>query len=96
MKEETSDQTLTTNLSLLQLFPNKPAARVRNPKRAALTNKADQGKSIAQSASTRVKKDADKAKGAAKAEASDMSRAARQQERRESRSEGWRSDIFDV
>ena len=83
-------------LPLLQLFPNKPASRVRNSKRAALNNKADQGKNIAQYASTRVKRDADKAKGAAKAEASDLSRAARQQERRESRSEGWRSDIFDV
>lgn len=81
---------------LLQLFPNKPAARVRNSKRDHIRAKVDQGKGIAGTAQSRVKKDADKAKSAVRGEASTMSRAARQQERRESRSEGWRSDVFDV
>ncbi|KAG7570921.1 hypothetical protein FFLO_01119 [Filobasidium floriforme] len=79
-----------------ELFPNKPAARVRNSKRDHIRAKVDQGKGLAGTAQSRVKKDADKAKSAVRGEASTMSRAARQQERRESRSEGWRSDVFDV
>jgi hypothetical protein len=62
---------------LLQLFPNKPAARVRNSKRDHIRAKVDQGKGIAGTAQSRVKKDADKAKSAVRGEASTMSRAAR-------------------
>lgn len=78
------------------LFPNKPAPRIRNQNRDHLRGIAAQGQSAAGSVKNRVQKDADKAKDAARSEAKTMTRAAKEQERRERRDEGWRSNAFDI
>lgn len=79
-----------------ELFPNKPAARVRNLKRVNLRNKANQAQSLSNTAASKAKKDANNIKDTAEAEGRTLSRAAKEQERRENRKEGWRSDVFDV
>ncbi|KAJ9122286.1 hypothetical protein QFC22_001707 [Naganishia vaughanmartiniae] len=78
------------------LFPGKPEGAAKNRKRDAIRGKVNAASNASGSVANRVKNDADKVKGEAEAEGRKLSRAAREQERREAKSEGWRSDVFTV
>ena len=90
-------------LLTIQLFPNQPPADISNSQRDKIRAKAQVAQAQARRAigagdqfKDQVKGAADKAKNEARKEGEDMRFAAKEKKRREERSEGWRSDAFDV
>lgn len=82
-----------------QLFPNKPPAPLRNSQRQKLKAKAEQAQAAAHRAvgsADQFKKTGQSAADKGKSEANELSARAKEQKRREDKTEGWRSDAFDI
>lgn len=83
----------------IQLFPEQPPQHLRNPQRQKVKAQAKQAVSQAKravGAADQYSGTANKAADQGKKEASELSAKAQEAQRRESRTEGWRSDAFDV
>ncbi|EIW73522.1 hypothetical protein TREMEDRAFT_59695 [Tremella mesenterica DSM 1558] len=82
-----------------ELFPDKPAPHLRNPQRQKLKSQAAQLQGQAKRAvgsADQFKKTAKGGADKAKAEGSNLSARVKEEQRRASRTEGWRSEAFDV
>ncbi|WVR06390.1 hypothetical protein IAU60_003421 [Kwoniella sp. DSM 27419] len=78
------------------LFPNKPPSYVSNKQRDKLRAAAKSTTNRAVGAADQFNGPAKDAAGKAKKEGDQLSARAQEQKRREERSEGWRSEAFDV
>jgi hypothetical protein len=78
------------------LFPNKPPPHVSNKQREKMKAKASAASRQATGAGGQVQRDAQKAADKGKKEVNELDAKMKEQQRRESRSEGWRSEAFDV
>ena len=89
----------TQPLADVQLFPQQPPKHLRNPQRQKLKAQAkqvaDQAKRAVGSAD-QYRGPASDAKIKAQKEGNELSAKAKEQQRREQRKEGWRSEAFDV
>ncbi|WWD04803.1 hypothetical protein V865_002874 [Kwoniella europaea PYCC6329] len=78
------------------LFPNKPPSYVSNTQRQKLKAAASSSTNRAVGAADQFRGKGKQATDQAKAEGEDLTARAKEQKRREEKSEGWRSDAFDV
>ena len=79
-----------------QLFPDQPPARVSNKQRQRAKALAGANTKQARGAADQFKNKAQNAKEQGKQEANELDAKRKEQQRRESKSEGWRSEAFDV
>jgi hypothetical protein len=82
----------------MQLFPSQPPKHLRNPQREKLKAQAKSAAGQAKSATgiSDPKRAAQDAKIKLQKEGNELDARAREQQRREQRKEGWRSEAFDV
>ncbi|WWC62487.1 uncharacterized protein I303_105083 [Kwoniella dejecticola CBS 10117] len=78
------------------LFPNKPPSYVSNTQRQKLKAAASSSTNRAVGSADAFRAKGKQATDQAKKEGDDLTAKAREQKRREEKSEGWRSDAFDV
>ncbi|KAK4684203.1 hypothetical protein P7C73_g5994, partial [Tremellales sp. Uapishka_1] len=78
------------------LFENKPPASIANTQRQKLKAKAKAVSNQASGSADSVKKNAQDAADKGKKEANELDAKAKEAKRREERTEGWRSEAFDV
>ena len=82
--------------NVLQLFPDQPPANVSNKQREKIKAKSKSATRQATGSADQFKKSADQARSKGQQEANDLDARKKEQQRRESKSEGWRSNQFDV
>lgn len=78
------------------LFPGKPPGSIANSQRQKIKSKANRAVGQTAGSVDQAKRKAQGVADDAKKEANYLDAKAREQERREKRQEGWRSDAFDV
>jgi len=78
------------------LFPNKPPPNVSNKQREKMKAAASAVSRSATGSGGQAAKEAQKTADQGKKEANELDARMKEQQRRESRTEGWRSDSFDV
>ena len=81
---------------LAQLFPNKPPPHVSNKQREKMKAQASAVSRQATGSAGAFMKDTQKIADKGKNEANKLDAKKQEQQRRESRAEGWRSEAFDV